>query len=159
MAPYAPAAEGRPRVMDFVDADSEKWRDYAARSAGPAAWIYARGRPAGAPSRRPWRACGTSRSSSASGKRASSARAPGAAVGVIVNGIDTEFFAARRAGRRRERIRPSGTVRQRVVFTGMMDYFPNADGVRWFADEIFPRVREAPPAPASRSSAATRPAP
>ena len=42
MAPYAPAAEGRPRVMDFVDADSEKWRDYAARSAGPAAWIYAR---------------------------------------------------------------------------------------------------------------------
>ena len=27
----------------------------------------------------------------------------------------------------------------------MMDYFPNADGVRWFADEIFPRVREALP--------------
>ena len=102
MAPYAPAAEGRPRVMDFVDADSEKWRDYAARSAGPAAWIYAREADR----------LGRFETAVASSwdqslfvcereARVIRARAPGAAVGVIVNGIDTEFFAPRPRGRRR----------------------------------------------------------
>jgi len=147
MAPYAPAAEGRPRVMDFVDADSEKWRDYAARSAGPAAWIYAREADR----------LGRFETAVASSwdqslfvcereARIIRARAPGAAVGVIVNGIDTEFFAPRpRGGATGNGSAPPEPSSPRVVFTGMMDYFPNADGVRWFADEIFPRVREALP--------------
>jgi glycosyltransferase involved in cell wall biosynthesis len=28
------------------------------------------------------------------------------------------------------------------MFCGMMDYFPNVDGVTWFANDILPRVRE-----------------
>ncbi|RMF11634.1 MAG: glycosyltransferase, partial [Alphaproteobacteria bacterium] len=30
---------------------------------------------------------------------------------------------------------------QALVFTGAMDYWANVDAVRWFADEVFPRVR------------------
>jgi sugar transferase (PEP-CTERM/EpsH1 system associated) len=32
-----------------------------------------------------------------------------------------------------------------VVFTGAMDYWPNIDAVKWFAERIFPAVREAVP--------------
>jgi sugar transferase (PEP-CTERM/EpsH1 system associated) len=50
----------------------------------------------------------------------------------VPTGVDTKYFT------------PSGTVRQdaaELVFTGSMDWLPNEDGIRWFADEILPRVR------------------
>ena len=33
-----------------------------------------------------------------------------------------------------------------LVFTGAMDYWPNVDAVTWFAERIFPAVRDAVPA-------------
>ena len=42
MAQYVPVKNPRPRVLDFVDADSEKWRLYAAHSRWPQSWVYAR---------------------------------------------------------------------------------------------------------------------
>jgi glycosyltransferase involved in cell wall biosynthesis len=32
-----------------------------------------------------------------------------------------------------------------LVFTGVMDYWPNVEGVRWFVESIFPQVRRAVP--------------
>ena len=73
--------------------------------------------------------------------------APGLAVHVVPNGVDTEEFAPAPA------ITPgaaAGTVQAStelppagadLVFTGKMDYRPNVDAVLWFADEILPRVR------------------
>lgn len=52
---------------------------------------------------------------------------------VVPNGVDTSFFT------------PSGTTDVEpysLVFTGMMAYTPNNDGILWFLDEIFPRIRE-----------------
>ena len=51
---------------------------------------------------------------------------------VIPNGVDTSYF------------RPSPSYRTNpnaMVFTGMMGYVPNNDGMLYFLDEIFPRVQ------------------
>lgn len=50
----------------------------------------------------------------------------------VPNGVDTSFF------------RPKGSDPEpySIVFTGMMGYTPNSDGMLWFLDEIFPIVLE-----------------
>ncbi|MBI2428666.1 MAG: glycosyltransferase [Ignavibacteriales bacterium] len=49
---------------------------------------------------------------------------------VIPNGVDTDYFAS------------SSSVREEnsLVFTGMMGYVPNYDGMEYFLDQIFPHV-------------------
>jgi sugar transferase (PEP-CTERM/EpsH1 system associated) len=60
----------------------------------------------------------------------------GAPVSVIPTGVDTKYFAPHPED-------PAG--RRRLVFTGSMDWLPNADGVLYFCREILPRIREAEP--------------
>jgi sugar transferase (PEP-CTERM/EpsH1 system associated) len=60
---------------------------------------------------------------------------PGGRVSLVPNGVDTDFFQPM-AG---------STVEPALVFTGVMDYPPNIDAVLWFANEIFPRLRERDP--------------
>jgi sugar transferase (PEP-CTERM/EpsH1 system associated) len=146
MAQYVPAGDWRPRVMDFVDADSEKWRLYASRSRWPASWLYAReadrlGRFEDAVARS-W---DQSLFVCEREARVLRERVPGVPVGVIPSGVDLDYYtppsrasSGNGAGPRPERV-------PRLVFTGMMDYFPNVDGVRWFVSEVFPRVRAAFP--------------
>jgi sugar transferase (PEP-CTERM/EpsH1 system associated) len=147
MAQYVPAADGRPRVMDFVDADSEKWRLYAARSRWPSSWVYAReadrlGRFEAAVAR----AWDQSLFVCEREARVLRERAPNARIGVIPSGIDLEYYAPPiRTKARGNGSGPHPGPGPRIVFTGMMDYLPNVDGVRWFADDVFPRVREAFP--------------
>jgi polysaccharide biosynthesis protein PslH len=57
-------------------------------------------------------------------------------VSSVPTGVDVEFFnpapfAAREPGR--------------LVFTGSMDWMPNADGITWFTEKVWPRVRAARP--------------
>lgn len=49
---------------------------------------------------------------------------------VIPNGVDTEYFAPS----------PSSREEYSLVFTGMMGYVPNYDGMEYFLDAIFPRI-------------------
>jgi glycosyltransferase involved in cell wall biosynthesis len=56
-------------------------------------------------------------------------------VEVIQNGVDARFFE------RLDVAREPGMM----VFTGMMSFFPNDDGIRWFVDEIFPIVLRSVP--------------
>lgn len=51
---------------------------------------------------------------------------------VIPNGVETDFF------------KPSDREQEpySMVFTGMMAYVPNDDGMLYFLDEIFPRIQE-----------------
>ncbi len=59
-------------------------------------------------------------------------QAPDAELRIVRNGVDVEFFGPR-----------STLVKSdSVVFTGSMDYPPNIDAAVWFADEIFPGLRE-----------------
>lgn len=62
--------------------------------------------------------------------------APGITLQVIPNGVDLEQF------------RPSGLPRSNppiLLFVGTMYYYPNIDAVRYFFDQIYPRIRWARP--------------
>ena len=57
-------------------------------------------------------------------------------VSAVPTGVDIEYFD------------PSGYPDRtpgRLVFTGSMDWMPNADGITWFVERIWPRVRAARP--------------
>jgi sugar transferase (PEP-CTERM/EpsH1 system associated) len=58
---------------------------------------------------------------------------------VVPNGVDLEFY--------RPGITPplAGMASNALVFTGKMDYRPNVDAVTWFADAVFPLIRELAP--------------
>ena len=58
--------------------------------------------------------------------------APTARIAVIENGVDTGYFAE--CGEAR-------VTSRRIVFVGAMDYFPNADAAIFFAERIWPHVR------------------
>lgn len=136
MAPYVPGLGDVPVVMDFVDVDSDKWRQYGARLPFPAAWVYRLegSRLARHEASAAWRA---RRCLVATALEETLLRvlAPWAAITVIPNGVDLEYFTPA----------PTAAATPTVVFTGAMDYFPNADGAVHFARTIFPRVRAAVP--------------
>jgi sugar transferase (PEP-CTERM/EpsH1 system associated) len=60
---------------------------------------------------------------------------PGLNVTVIPNGIHTDRYQPD----------PGAEAPADLVFVGKMDFRPNVDAVRWFADSIWPRVRAAVP--------------
>lgn len=57
---------------------------------------------------------------------------PDARIGVIPNGIDTEYFMPTHA----KEVSPS------LLFSGNMDFPPNVHAVLWFANKVLPKVRE-----------------
>jgi sugar transferase (PEP-CTERM/EpsH1 system associated) len=54
----------------------------------------------------------------------------------VPTGVDTAYF------------RPSGRIETRphhLVFTGSMDWLPNEDGIRYFTEQIMPRIKQSVP--------------
>jgi sugar transferase (PEP-CTERM/EpsH1 system associated) len=142
MAPYLMGANLR-RVLDMVDVDSAKWGAYAARSAWPARAIWAReARTLLAFERRAAAAFDRTLFVSAAEAAAFVALAPETAgrVGWLDNGVDLEFFSPARAF-----ASPFPAGGADIVFTGTMDYWPNADAVTWFVAAIFPALRASRP--------------
>ena len=54
---------------------------------------------------------------------------------VLRNGVDTQYYTP--AGRLRVDGQPLA-----MVFTGALDYFPNADGIRWFLRCVSPKLKQ-----------------
>jgi hypothetical protein len=131
MAQYARGL-GIPLVMDFVDVDSDKWRQYADHSRPPLSWLYrteARRLQASEAEIASWASlCLLATPVEEALLRSF---APWARTAVMPNGIDSEYYA------------PSGIdpSRPAVIFTGAMDYLPNSDAVRHFCADILPLVR------------------
>ena len=127
---------GTPWVMHFAELDSDKWRQYAERHRPPMSLVY----------RREWRTLRafeqrvahdalTSVFCTPLEQRIFEREIPGAPSIVMRNGVDLTHHAPA----------PDRAEPGHLVFVGVMDYYPNVDGCRWFADEILPAVRRAVP--------------
>lgn len=136
VAQFAEPFTATPRIMYFSDLDSQKWAQYAERTRGPMRLVYAlEARRLLAHERRIAYAFSHAIVSTQAELRDFQRLFPGAPVTAVKNGVDLEHF---RPGARPKH---PGTM----IFTGIMDYFPNVDAVTWFADAILPRIREVHP--------------
>jgi len=145
MAQYLPLADPglSTLIADFVDVDSDKWRQYAEESAWPRRWLYQY--EARALAR--WEAGVLEQADAVCVvSRAESEIVPGCDAGnrdkiaVLPNGVDYDFFDPEAAWSD-----PFDGNRHAVVFTGAMDYYANVDGVCWFAEHVWEAVRSEHP--------------
>ena len=130
------------RVADFVDLDSAKWAAYADRTRGPMRWLYRReARRLLAFERQVAGSVDLTLLVTPEEARDFCALAPGAArrVASLGNGVDAAYFDPAGVPQRAFADAPA------LVFTGAMDYWPNIDGVDWFARNAFPALRRAFP--------------
>ncbi len=133
---YRKGLRGVACVMDLVDVDSEKWRDYAAKTRWPLSMIYsmearflARYEAMIAENfdqiflvSEPEKALFLQKNKANN-------------VMALSNGVDLDYFSPDY----KPQIEGKSPA---LVFTGAMDYWPNIDGVAWFATEVFPKIRE-----------------
>lgn len=127
------------RVLDFVDIDSDKWRQYADKKSGPMRWVYRReARMLFDVERRITREFDASTFVSAAEAELFKQLAPECADKVFgfSNGVDTDTFSPLQ-----NFISPYTTDEEALVFTGAMDYWANVDAVSWFAREVWPSVQ------------------
>jgi sugar transferase (PEP-CTERM/EpsH1 system associated) len=121
-----------PRIIQFGDLDSLKWRQYAERSRIPLKWIYAiEEKRFLAYERRIARAFSYALVHTDLERRDFERLIPGVPVTLVGNGVDLDYF------------RSGGGAKQpaSIVFTGVMDYRPNVDAVVWFCNEILPVIQ------------------
>jgi len=141
MAQYVLPHCGRNRrcIVDFVDVDSDKWRQYATSRSWPMSWIYAReGQLLLEYDQDVALRTDASVFVSAAEAGLFARLAPQAAkrVAAVENGVDTDYFEPAR-----QYPNPYAPRERALVFTGAMDYWANVDAVKWFAREVFPTVR------------------
>jgi sugar transferase (PEP-CTERM/EpsH1 system associated) len=137
VARYVEDVRDVPKMLDFGDMDSQKWREYALSRRFPLSLGYGlegwklereEARLAGcfdlctATTRAEWQ---TLRD-----------LAPSAATDWFPNGVDSDYFAPSDG-----RYKP-----EHIVFVGRMDYYPNQEGVTRFCNEVLPAIRAKRPA-------------
>jgi len=137
MAQYVPRGLASRAVVDLVDVDSEKWRDYAGRSNPLMSRLYSleskrlREYEYRIVTRFANTIVTTRREAALLDRLDEFTRR--ARLRVITNGVDLDYF------------QPStqlpDTISPRLVFIGAMDYFANAEAARYFAEEVFPLIR------------------
>lgn len=124
-----------PAIVDLVDVDSQKWFDYAEASRGPKRWLY---QTEGKQLRRiesqlPSWTHGILLTTQREVDLYESYAGTGTAT-VMENGVDFEKFAPVPLSEERS-----------CAFVGAMDYRPNVDGMLWFSEKVWPRLKEREP--------------
>jgi sugar transferase (PEP-CTERM/EpsH1 system associated) len=131
------------RVMDFVDVDSEKWRQYADQATGPMSLVYEREhRTLAAEEVRLAAAYDAGLLVSEEEAELFRRSAPDASghIYAVGNGVDLDYFDPNLP-----HADPFPAGGCNVVFTGAMDYQANVDGVVWFCRNVWPQIRDALP--------------
>jgi len=126
---------GAVKVMDLIDVDSYKWQQYAAVSRPWTAWIYRyEAHHLAAYERRI--AASFDRLLVVSEQESGyfPGKLPPGRLGAMSNGVDLTFFSPLHSGR-------ATATGPALVFTGVMDYWPNVEGVKWFVERIWPRIQ------------------
>ena len=125
-------------AVDFVDVDSDKWRQYAQRCKGLKHWIYKReaqyllGYEKTIAKQARASIFVSEQEAELFKKLASEVSHK---ITYINNGVDTEYFSPEL-----NFITPYSKDDQIIIFTGAMDYWANVDAVVWFARAIFPLI-------------------
>jgi sugar transferase (PEP-CTERM/EpsH1 system associated) len=126
-------------LMDLIDVDSHKWRQYAETSSWMKRWIFDReARYLADYEERIAKEFDHVILVTEQEKRLLLKRVPASNVSVVSNGVDLHHFSPGHAGK----MSKQGPV---IVFTGVMDYWPNVEGVDWFAKRVFPKVKRVLP--------------
>lgn len=139
MAQYAESRQLTRRVIDFVDVDSDKWMQYAARKMWPLSWLYRReGRLLLRYERQIANNFDASLFVSRPEAELFRQLAPDSThkIGFFSNGVDTDYFSPFQSLEN-----PYEANQAVMVFTGAMDYWPNIDAVQWFSRDILPSIR------------------
>ena len=143
MAPYALRHASRRRLilMDFVDVDSDKFRQFANTARLPMKSIYLReAKRLHQFEKQVARAVDASlfvsQDEAALFRRTAGSYAH--TVHALENGVDTDFFDP-------APFRAEADPAPNIIFTGAMDYLPNVEAARWLAKEILPAVRKRVP--------------
>ncbi len=139
---FAPCAgRGRPRlIMDFCDLDSDKWLQYSRQQRFPVNLFYRiEHRRLLKYEKKINEHFDYSVFVSEQESDLFSRSHPGARdVSVIPNGVDSEYFSPKP----NKLNKPKQSNKPVLLFTGAMDYYANMDGVTWFVDKIFPRIKQ-----------------
>jgi sugar transferase (PEP-CTERM/EpsH1 system associated) len=132
-AQYVSNISARFRLMDFGDLDSGKWLDYAKWKPFPTAAAYAleskKLRRYEREIAQRFDYCTLTTEGELEEFSKLETHRPSK---VIPNGVDANYF------------RPETETTQpktNIVFLGRMDYFPNIDGITYFAKKILPKIR------------------
>lgn len=133
------------KVIDLVDVDSDKWRQYADNHRGVMRWIYQREHRmlASYEQRCLQQFAHTLLVSDDEARLFSnlSDQTQRHKIHGLLNGVDTAFFDPAAALES-----PTGlTNAPYLVFTGAMDYWANVDAVCWFVEKVWPALKQARP--------------
>jgi len=127
------------RIMDLIDVDSQKWAQYAASRPAWSAWLYRyEARCLARYEARIVHAFDRVLLVSEAEKAQLPSELQLPKVRWIPNGVDLEYFSPAHTSA----FPGTGPL---LVFTGVMDYWPNVDGVKWFVEKILPRIRASVP--------------
>jgi sugar transferase (PEP-CTERM/EpsH1 system associated) len=138
MGPYALHLKRPGLILDAQDIDSEKWAEYATGTKWPMRAIWAReGRTLLAYERHAAAVCDATFFVSEPEARRFMELAPEVATKTtwVECGVDLQRFSPAHDFESPFAAGPA------LVFTGNMDYWPNADAVIWFAKDVMPRLR------------------
>lgn len=133
------------RVIDFVDVDSDKWRQYADNQSGIMSLVYRREFSKLQSYEQHY--CDVFNYSlfvspdEADLFRTLMPSELGAKVQPLLNGVDVQFFDPTTETKAPE----YPLHRPYIVFTGAMDYWANVDAVVWFCQNVWPSLRAAKP--------------
>ena len=130
---------GARRVIDLIDVDSHKWLQYA-ETAGPVkSWVYTQeARHRGNFERRIYEYFDKLVLVSDQEKQYFPGGDSASKIVGVPNGVDLEYFHPKYSNRDPEQP-PT------LIFCGMMDYWPNIEGVIWFVERVFNKIRAAVP--------------
>jgi len=140
MAQYIRPSHKINTIVDFVDVDSLKWEQYSRQHYGVKRWIYKREGKALAKFEKQ-----TAQNSQlnvfVTESEANYFKSRTKLTHNIIslsNGVDTDYFSP--FHELEDPFPPSNHCK--IIFTGMMDYWPNVDAVTWFVDNVVSRLRK-----------------
>ncbi|WP_394754658.1 TIGR03087 family PEP-CTERM/XrtA system glycosyltransferase [Crenothrix sp.] len=146
MGQFIKPAHNVEMVVDFVDIDSDKWRQYAEKKHGIAKWIYQREAKYLFDYEQALAARAKASffvSEQEAGLFKKLAPAVSEKISHINNGVNVDYFSQEHDF---DSPYSNNESAQILVFTGAMDYWANIDAVKWFVEQVFSQVIKSHPA-------------